>query len=206
MIEFLHKNWLEIFAVVTGLLYVYLQIRQNKIMWIVGFVSSAIFVYIFFTTKIYAQSAIYGYYVLISVYGFFKWHNNDQKNTKYKVKEIKFDGPQDRFQFHPAKITIMTLINVSILLSVIIALILIRFTGAIIPYKDAFVAGFSIVATWMVTQKIIQHWYFWMGINIFCVYLYASQGLYFTAFMFFVYFIMSIIGLQQWKKDLHQQN
>jgi nicotinamide riboside transporter PnuC len=43
-----------------------------------------------------------------------------------------------------------------------------------------------------------------MGINIFCVPLYASQELYLTAFLFFVYFIMSIIGLQQWKKDLQK--
>ncbi|MDR1951478.1 MAG: nicotinamide riboside transporter PnuC, partial [Bacteroidales bacterium] len=108
-------------------------------------------------------------------------------------------------QAHPTPNTrhltpIIGLIGMGLILSIGIGMILKNFTDSTIPFYDGLVAGFSAVATWMVTQKIIQHWYFWMGINLFCVPLYASQGLYFTAFMFLVYFVMSIIGLQQWKK------
>jgi len=209
MIEFLHKNWLEIFAVITGLLYVYLQIRQNKIMWIVGFISSAMFVYIFFSSKIYAQSAIYGYYVIISVYGYWKW----SVNAKFEVSPagggqgggrlLTEENPTPlipRQRGTPPRI-LYILIAISIILSAILGWVLTK-TDSPIPYYDGLVAGFSVVATWMVTQKIIQHWYFWMGINLFCVPLYASQELYFTAFMFLVYFIMSIIGLREWEKNI----
>ena len=55
MMNFLITHWIEIFAVITGLLYVYLEIKQNKIMWIVGFVSSLVFVYVLFEAKIYAN-------------------------------------------------------------------------------------------------------------------------------------------------------
>ncbi|MDR0437082.1 MAG: nicotinamide riboside transporter PnuC [Bacteroidales bacterium] len=209
MIDFLHKLWIELlaivhgdgielFAVITGLLYVYLEIKQNKMMWIVGIISSLVFIYVFFDAKIYAQSAIYGYYVIISVYGYWKW----SKNGELKIENGECRGEPTCSPFFTKIKKISVLVVISIILSIIIGFVLANFTDSTIPYYDGLTAGFSIVATWMLTQKIIQHWYFWMGIDIFCVPLYASQELYFTAFMFFVYFILSIIGLQQWKKDL----
>lgn len=195
MIDFLHNHWIEIFAVVTGLLYVYLQIKQNKIMWIVGFISSAMFVYVFFNSQIYAQSVIYVYYVVISVYGYWKW----SRVAKYEVRGAGCDNGIVSTSY-PVPRAPYLLVAISLVLSIIIGFVLTNFTDSPIPFFDGLVAGFSIVATWMVTQKIIQHWYFWIGINLFCVPLYLSQGLYFTAFMFLVYFIMSIIGLREWKK------
>ncbi|MCL2028196.1 MAG: nicotinamide riboside transporter PnuC [Bacteroidales bacterium] len=194
MMNFLIEHWLEIFAVITGLLYVYLEIKQNKIMWIVGFVSSLVFVYVLFEAKIYANMGIYVYYVLISVYGYWKWMG-DKIDTSSSAHRLPVTG---------YRLPILTLVVISLLLSAIIGYVLANFTDSPVPYYDGLVAGFSAVATWMLTQKIIQHWYFWIGINIFCVPLYASQGLYFTAFMFLVYFIMSIIGLKEWKKDLQK--
>ena len=216
MTNFLITHWIELFAAATGLLYVYLEIKQNKAMWIVGFVSSLVFVYVFFEAKIYANMGMYVYYVLISVYGYWRWNGewrmengewgSEVRGTGY---EVKGTGYEAHHEAHRAPCTvyrapILTYIVISLILSATLGLILKHFTDSPIPYYDGFAAGFSAVATWMLTQKIIQHWYFWIGINIFCVPLYASQGLYPTAILFFVYFIMSIIGLQQWKKDLQK--
>ena len=204
MIELLKTHGLEAFAVITGLLYVYLEIKQNKVMWIVGFISSLVFVYVLFSAKIYANMAMYGYYVVISVYGWFEWTKKEKRSEMVKGKRLKvkcsLQTHLSPFTFHLSPI--IKLVFISIILSVIIGWVLKNFTDSPVPFYDGLVAAFSIVATWMLTQKIIQHWYFWIGINLFCVPLYLSQGLYFTAFMFLVYFIMSIIGLREWRKDL----
>jgi len=167
-------------------------------MWIVGFISSAMFVYLFFSAKIYAQSAIYVYYVLISVYGYFKWTRIEKQAVIPSVVEGS-PSIKGMSRLRSAPLDMTALITISIILSATLGWVLTK-TDSPIPWFDGIVAGFSIVATWMVTQKIIQHWYFWIGINLFCVPLYLSQGLYFTALMFLVYFIMSIIGLKEWKK------
>ena len=170
-------------------------------MWIVGFISSAVFVYILFSAQIYAQMGIYVYYVGISVYGFLKWSGYGVRGTRYGVSQQQTSDNLVTTS-HLAPRNLAPLIGISVLLSIIISLLLANFTDSPIPIIDGTIAGFSIVATWMVTQKIIQHWYFWMAINLACVVLYVSQNLYFTAVMFLVYFGMSIIGLQQWKKAL----
>ncbi len=203
MIEYLSTYWSEIFAVVTGLIYIFLEVKQNKYMWIVGLINSLVFVYVFFAAKIYANMGIYVYYVVISIYGYFRWSRND-KIVDESVGAENFVPLQSLPTPLQQRKKIFILIVVSLILSAIIGYILANFTDSPIPYFDGLTASFSIVATWMLSQKIIQHWYFWIGINIFCVPLYASQGLYLTAFLFLVYFIMSIIGLQQWKKDLQK--
>ena len=47
--------WLEYFGVITGLLYLFLEIKQHKAMWVVGFLTSLVYVFVFLFAKIYAD-------------------------------------------------------------------------------------------------------------------------------------------------------
>ena len=38
--------WLEYFGVITGLLYLFLEIKQHKAMWVVGFLTSLVYVFV----------------------------------------------------------------------------------------------------------------------------------------------------------------
>ena len=131
MTEFLQNHWIEIFAVITGLLYVYLQIKQNKTMWIVGFISSAIFVYILFSAQIYAQMGIYVYYVGISVYGYLRWKR--MENGKLKMGNVE---TRHALSLQPRIKNIFVLIAISLILSTIITIILSNFTDSPIPLID----------------------------------------------------------------------
>lgn len=67
------ERLLEYFGVLSGLLYLFLEIRQHRAMWIVGFLTSLVYVFVFFFSKIYADMGLNIYYVVISVYGFWQW-------------------------------------------------------------------------------------------------------------------------------------
>ena len=58
--------WLEYFGVITGLLYLFLEIKQHKGMWVVGFLTSLVYVFVFLSAKIYADMGLQTYYVGIS--------------------------------------------------------------------------------------------------------------------------------------------
>ena len=68
------EQLLEYFGVLTGLLYLFLEIRQHRAMWVVGFLTSLVYVFVFFFSKIYADMGLNIYYVAISIYGFWQWH------------------------------------------------------------------------------------------------------------------------------------
>ena len=186
----IQENYIEVIGASLAFLYILLEIKQKWTMWIVGIISSTFYVYIFFQSKIYAQMGLNAYFAMMSIYGLYCW---------------KFLKNQEE---QPIKITNITTKN-TIILSIIalittgiLSYILKNFTDSPVPYPDAFIAGLSIVATWMVARKIIEHWYVWIFANFLAIWLYLYQGLYATTILYMVYCIMSVIGLLEWKKTI----
>ncbi|MBK9390985.1 MAG: nicotinamide mononucleotide transporter, partial [Bacteroidetes bacterium] len=73
VIDWISANYIEIFGAITGILYVFLEIRQNLWLWPVGIITSAVYIWIFFTGKLYADMSLQGYYLIISVIGWYWW-------------------------------------------------------------------------------------------------------------------------------------
>ena len=73
-----------------------------------------------------------------------------------------------------------------------------------LPYLDAFITAFSIIATWMTAKKVIQNWIFWVVIDALAIYLYASRSFYLISGLYGLYTILSISGYFQWKKKIEK--
>jgi len=193
MFDYLRVNWLEWFGVVTGLLYLYYEIKQNSRMWVVGFISSLVYVYVFWIAKIYADSLLYFYYVVMSIYGFVCWRKMQNGNLP--------DESNSSVSFVTLNRRLITQLSATaLLLFLFISQILTRFTDSPIPYSDALNSALSIIATWMVAKKFIEHWFVWIFINLLSVFLCYSRGLYPTSFLFFAYSFLSVYGYYSWRR------
>jgi nicotinamide mononucleotide transporter len=93
------------------------------------------------------------------------------------------------------------LIVVSLLLWVFIWLILKKFTNSPIPVGDSFVTSLSIVATWMLARKIIEHWMVWIVVDLVSLLLFLYKCLYPTSILYGIYTIVAVWGYIEWKKD-----
>ncbi|MDE5703255.1 MAG: nicotinamide riboside transporter PnuC [Bacteroidales bacterium] len=190
---------LEYVGVLTGLLYIFLEIKQHRAMWIVGFLTSLLYVFVFFFSKIYADMGLQIYYVAISVYGFLQWTKNGKNGLCEKPEPASV--PQDKIIYS----TLTPRLLVGVLLAIIVLFFLIytllnNFTDSPIPIGDAFTTSVGIVATWMVARRIIEHWVFWIVANGISVYLYFVRELYPTMFLYICYALLAAIGLYTWKK------
>ena len=106
---------------------------------------------------------IYVYYVLIGFYGWYHWgHSNNQKANGRVL-------PIQRVSLRLGII----LLFITGFLFLLIVFILKKYTPSDIPYLDAFTTALSITATWMLTQKIMEHWIIWIIVDS------VSVGLYF---------------------------
>ena len=184
---------LEYFGVLTGLLYLFLEIKQNRAMWVVGFLTSLVYAFVFFFSKIYADMGLNIYYVAISIYGFWQWTRKCKTETSVTAQTA----------IHYQHITPRLFAGISSVTFILFSLLyylLHDFTDSPIPTGDAFTTAVGIVATWMLAQRIIEHWIFWIIINCISVYLYYLQGLYPTMFLYLCYAILAAVGLYTWKK------
>ena len=188
------ENPFQTLALIFGIIYIILSVKENIWCWITGLISSALLVYVFFISKVYADMGLQVYYVFVSIYGWLNWlyggkskKHNDLKISRTNVKQG------------------IILFITTVLLFVIIAYILVNYTDSDIPYWDAFTTAASFVATWMLARKLIEHWLIWIIVDAISVGLYIYKEIYGPLILMAVYTILAVIGYIQWKKSLQKQ-
>jgi nicotinamide mononucleotide transporter len=217
------NNYIEIFGAVTGIIYVILEIRQNIWLWPLGIITSGVYVWIFFTSKLYADMSLQAYYVFISVLGWYWWvkgtgHRVQGEGYSAKVEgesrrmgegeiEAKQKGENTALQVNRLKLKIGINLSVAfIILYFIMWIVLSRLTDSPVPGWDSFLTSLSIIATWMLARKIYEHWFLWIVVNTLSLVLYFWRGLYPTVVLYVIYGVMSFIGLKAWKKTIRDNN
>ena len=73
-------------------------------------------------------------------------------------------------------------------------------TNQKLPYLDAFITAFAILATYLTTKSILENWLYWIVLNLLSMYLWYEQGLELTVFLFGVNTIMAVFGFILWYK------
>ena len=161
----------------------------------------------FFNSGFYADMGLQWYYLFISIYGWVIWAKGERqtaigKGRRAESREQRAESKEELKVSNVLPRTAIILAAVSISLFVGIRFILVRYTDSTIPGWDAFTTALSIVATWMLARKIIEHWYIWIIVNIVSLGLYVYKGLYPTVVLFAVYTVMAYIGLTEWRKSM----
>ena len=200
--DWIATNWIEIFGALSGIIYVFLEIRQNIWLWPVGIVTSAVYIVVFFASKFYADMSLQGYYLVMSCIGWYWW----VKGTGHRAQGEEYgaqgagSGGLQVTRLRP--LTGLVLAVVFILSYTGIWFILSRFTDSPVPGWDSFITSLSAIATWMLARKIYEHWYLWIAVNAASVMIFVVRGLYPTVILYAVYLVMSFAGLKVWKRSI----
>ncbi|MBO5709637.1 MAG: nicotinamide mononucleotide transporter, partial [Bacteroidales bacterium] len=70
---------MEIFTLVTGVIYIILEIRQKNLMWLIGVLTSVAAMWVFFRQGLYASFALNTYYLVTSFIGLWQWSRDKKK-------------------------------------------------------------------------------------------------------------------------------
>ncbi len=199
LINWLSGNILELFGVITGILYVFLEIRMDVRLWPVGVVTSAIYIWIFFGNKLYADAGLQCYYLVVSVLGWYWWIHSGKKKENSGLSE---SGKKTLKVTRIKKKTAVYLGAIFFVSYIAMWYILDRVTDSPVPAADAFITTLSAVATWMLARKIFEHWYLWIVVNFAATILFFFRGLYLTIILYGIYCVMSFVGYREWKKSI----
>lgn len=193
MMDYLTKNWVEIAGAVLSLIYLYLSIREKSALWIFGFISSVLYIFVFYKSKLYADISLSFYYLGVSVYGWISWHRKTE-NIEHSLLQItRINSGKQMLQY-----------LAGIVGTYLAYYLILRFlTDSPIPVADSVVGALSVVATWMLARKKIENWLVWIVVDAFAAGLYFYKELYPTAILFVVYTIMAFAGYFQWKKSIN---
>jgi len=183
------SKW-EIIATLFGIAYVILAAKESLWTWFFAFFGTLIYTIIFWEGALVSSSILNFYYMVMAVYGFILWRGG----TESKPLEIS------RYSISKN----ITIILVGLVISLILGYLSDTYLRANFAYIDAFVMTFSVIATWMLANKILENWLYWMVVDSVGVFLYLKSGYYATVVLFILYVLLSFYGLYSWYKDMSE--
>ena len=92
--DWITDNYIELFGAVTGIIFVFFEIRQNIWLWPVGIMTSAVYIWVFFTGKLYADMSLQGYYLVISILGWYWWVRGAGHRLRSEATKSRIAGAQ----------------------------------------------------------------------------------------------------------------
>ena len=193
--SFRQTSWQEWVAAVTGLISVYLGIRNHIGNWLFQIISSVLYVWVLWKGG-YVSSAGLNlfYFIPMQFYGWYAWS--------------KF-GPQsaNRLPITHASLPLLAVgLCVAGIFTVAWGWFAATHTQAFMPYLDAGVTGISILAEFLDSRKKFENWHLWGVVNfIYAFILFPPQKYYVSAILYFIFLLMAFWGAFEWRKTLQKQ-
>ena len=189
------QSILEIFTLITGVVYVILEIRQKNAMWVLGIITSLASMLVFYSQGLYASFGLNAYYLITAFIGLWQWRKD--KGTIEGASKIHLN----RLSWKVAAISAIVFAAGTIVLAAgMDYMSRLGFKENPMSLLDASVAVLSAVATWWLVKSYLQQWWLWIAANTLSLILCAAQGMWWMAVLYILYVVAAVIGLRHWTK------
>jgi nicotinamide mononucleotide transporter len=159
--------------------------RNNIHTWWLGIVGCALFAWVFYEARLYADVTLQGFFILTSIYGWWKWLHGQQGAEL----PVRFSAPRSLLGWGLAATAV----------AVGYGWLLWRFTDAYAPFLDSIVLAFSVLGQLLMMERRVENWWSWLLVNTVAVPLYASRGLYVTSVLYAAFWVNAIVALRKWR-------
>ncbi|MDB4874765.1 MAG: hypothetical protein JWM41_1211 [Gemmatimonadetes bacterium] len=183
------SSCLELFAVIFGVVSVFLSVRQNIWSWPTALVNVALYFWLFYRSGLYSDMGLQAVYFALSLYGWYEWLYGGKGHTPLRVSRA---SPR----------LWITLGAIGVAVWAILGQITSRLPGVALPYFDAATTTVSLIAQYMMTRKILENWALWIGVDVLYVGMFIYKGLYLTAANYAIYLALAVMGHVAWKRSL----
>ncbi len=184
--NYLAANWLEIAGVVTTVVGVWLATRRLLICWPVVLISDVIYLIVFYRARLFSDTLLQIFFLAFTLYGWWHWWRGVQQEGEVRVVPLGLRGWLGG-------------LAVGAMGSVLLGWLMVRI-GAALPYLDAALTSYSLVASWWGARKHIANWWLWIAVDVIYVGEYLYKGLKPTAALYAGLVALAVLGLRDWQR------
>ena len=183
---------LEIFGVLFGFVYLFLEVLHKKGMWIVGLLMAAVYAVVYFQQAVYASMGFQLYYIAMSIYGFIQWKKDNSNASDALNNEIVY-------RKLPLKVFVGSII-VYLAATIFMVMVLGQATDDPMPWIDSSITVLSAIATYWLSRSYKEQWLMWLVVNVLTVAMAVRLELFPTAVLYSVNAVASVYGFVHWMK------
>lgn len=188
--QILDTSLIEWLAVGFGVAEVLLAKKNSIWLYPTGIISILLSMFLLLNVKLYAETLLSIYYLVMSIYGWIIW------------KKRKLDGESQVSWSGNNELSIA--VSISLIGFVLLYLILRHYTDSDVPLFDAFVSSTAWAGMWLLAKRKIENWIFLNISNIVAIPLLFHKKLPLMACLTTFLFIVAIFGFFEWKKIINK--
>jgi nicotinamide mononucleotide transporter len=182
-------SWAELLGFATGLWCVALVARRNVLNFPVGIANCALLLLLFAEARLYADAGLQLVFIALGLQGWWLWQRD--RSSRHEAVAVTRAGRAE----------LSRVIALCLLLAAALYLLLTWARGSV-PVLDALIAALSLAAQWLLNRRKLEHWYFWITVDVISIPVYAYKELYLVALLYAVYLVLCIGGLRAWRRAL----
>lgn len=188
-------SWVDWTATITALLYVGLAARANSWCWFWGIISCSLWAYAsYFFYDLYLDALLQLFYVVMAFVGLYNWKRGGEGQEQEEKAISRVSTKQHALYIIGGTV-----------LAIVFGYVFSEYTPAAATYWDAFTTIFSVLATFMLVQKQLDNWLYWIVIDAIYTGLYFSRGAYLFTILMIIYTIIAMFAFLKWRKLLLKQ-
>lgn len=182
----LAAHGLELAGVITAALGIWLTTRRLLICWPVTLVSIFLYMVVFYRAGLLSDALLQVFFVAFTFYGWWHWWRGVRQEGTVRVVPLP-------------RSSLITAVFLGIPGSFALGS-LARHLHAALPYLDAVLMSYSLVATWWGARKHIANWGLWIVVDLVYIGEYIYKDLWLTALLYAGLVGLAILGLRDWRR------
>ncbi len=185
-------TWLEVAAFFLAIANIIGNVREWHWAWPLTMLASLLYAWLFYASKLYGETGVNIFFALTAVWGWWQWlfGRRDAEGNALAVTTLSSNN------------RIMAT-GIWLMLWLVFAALLARFTDTDVAWADGFVTAGSVVGTYLLGRKLIENWWVWCVVNAASVALFIHKNLLLTALLYVLFFAMALWGWRVWHRKLN---
>jgi nicotinamide mononucleotide transporter len=184
--HYLAANWVELAGFITTVLGIWLTTRRSMLCWPVILAADVFYLIVFYRAQLLSDALLQIFFLAFTLYGWLHWWRGVREEGEVRVVPLALPS---------LMIAMLAGVAGSFLLGE-----LAKRLHAALPFLDATLTSYSLVASWWQARKHTASWWLWIVVDLTYIGEYLYKDLRATALLYLLLVALAVLGLRDWKR------
>ena len=180
-------TWVELIGAALSAWAVWLVAQRRPWCWPIGLLSVLVYAWVFVHARLYSDALLQLAFAVLIGYGWYRWLQHMGEDGRVELAAL----PRRQAMAH---------LLLGALGALALGAAMHSWTNAALPWLDAALTAFSLVAQWWQARRHVAAWWLWIAVDVIYVGEYLYKHLLITSVLYAGFVVLAVIGLRSWQR------
>lgn len=186
IVSYFVENWMEIAGFLTTVLGIWLTTRRSMLCWPITLAADVFYLVVFYRAQLLSDALLQVFFVAFTLYGWWHWWRGYRAEGEVRIVPLAIPS-------------LLIAVAAGVAGSFVLGELAKRLHAAL-PFLDATLTSFSLVASWWGARKHIANWWLWIAVDLVYIGEYLYKSLRATAVLYAILVALAVLGLRDWRR------